>query len=137
MVRPLLAMLTVSLAAVGVGIGLCHPRAVGFTKAAAEDLRVGMSLAEAEAIIGRPPGSYVTGPRNLIILDPGKGWAMMPDLARSAVWDDDAGHLLLGIDAGGRVIAVEFHECGCAGGFVETWRWRLGRLVGWVISPGS
>ena len=111
---------TVSLlACLGVGafVMLTAPQpGLVIAKETLELLRPGLSMAEAEAIIGMPPGDYTTRPHN---------WRLKAAFDYERRWYTDAGVLSLTFDSEGKMYQrAWFLEPS------ESWVDRLRRLVG-------
>jgi hypothetical protein len=131
-----LVPLAVLLCLFGALAALLSPRSCPVTKASSERIREGMTLAEVEALLGRPPGDYSTGPTRLI----SKEWKSIEQVERDfgrpvLHWDGDEGVVWLIVDSG--VVEVAgFVEGERVGGTVDLLGWRVDRLRRSVFGGG-
>jgi hypothetical protein len=117
----LIGLFALFLVLVAALLGLVGPRSSKVTRAAFDRIEVGMTRAEAEAILGGPPGDYRTRPGGPAFEGSGGGisWDM---------WCGDEGEIWLACE-GGRVRTTRFEENEPHPiSLIEVAVWRLERL---------
>jgi hypothetical protein len=128
-----LALFAVALLLFGAGFPLLFPRPSPVTKAAFDQLEVGMTRAEVEAILGGPPGDYTTGPTNPNLTAIG---TIDPEV-EELWWCGDEGEINLGFDVRGVVFSKEWYDQeGERPGVIERLRWRIDRFWARVFDTG-
>jgi hypothetical protein len=105
------------------------PRPCPVTKAAFERIEVGMSLVEAEAILGGPEGDYCTEAPGVVLVDISSPMRADDDPPPSLLrWHGDEGSVHLEVDSTGQVVGKDFIENNrSAVGLVERAQWRFKR----------
>jgi hypothetical protein len=109
---------------------LLFPRSSRVTKAAFDQIEVGMSRPEVEAILGGPPGDYTTMPVQPDLRSPG-------GLVECLYWEGDEGTIEVTVDADGAISWKGFCEARPekVGLFGLLW-WRFQRWRDRVFGAG-
>jgi hypothetical protein len=119
------AFLALALLLVGTLLPLVVPRRCPVNRAAFERMEVGMTQAEVLAILGGPPGDYLTRPN---------GWRRphaksLPPAVLAERWMGDEGDVSVVFTPGGVVADVQFDAVPPDDpGLLELALWRLERL---------
>jgi hypothetical protein len=144
MKRLLVGLVAVGLVLAGLLLPLVMPRHCPVNRAACEKIKVGMTLAQVEQILGGPSGDYRTRPTRLrwpftdaqVSIGSGVPVLLLPlhVLTASTVWEGDSGWVAVWFEEGA-VVSWEFNEEvePFNPGPVAIATWRLGRLRARVL----
>jgi hypothetical protein len=102
------ALLAVALLLLGVLVALLAPRHCPVTRSAFEQIEAGMPLAQAQAILGGPPGDYSTEPTEPVSERQSVERLRRDFGAPGLCWDGNEGSVWLLLDSRGRVEVCEF-----------------------------